>query len=169
MRVARTLKAEPLTQAGFAPYGELVMFDQERAYPVNAGRALRCDTPVRIDADAEGGKAVLAVYRAAAEFLPTRLTLFECHPHSSQTFVCLSAVRFLVVVATPDAGGAPDMASMRAFIGGPGQGVNYRRGLWHAPIKALDAEGDFAMLIWERGSPEDCLLHSLMEPIDVEA
>jgi ureidoglycolate lyase len=72
-------------------------------------------------------------------------------------------------VATPDVGGAPDMASVRAFIGGHGQGVNYRRGLWHAPIKALDAAGDFSMLIWERGSPEDCLLHSLAEPIDVDA
>src|SRR5581483_12279288 len=103
--------------------------------------------------------AVLAVYRAKAEFLPLRLMLFESHPHSSQTFVCLSAIRFLVVVAASDAAGTPDMATARAFVGGPGQGVNYRRGLWHAPLKALDSQGDFSMLIWERGTPEDCLLH----------
>src|SRR4029077_2565337 len=105
---------------------------------------------------AGGGKATLAIFRAKAASLPLRLGLLECHPHSSQTFVSLSAQRFLIVVASPDSSASPDLASLKAFIGAAGQGVNYRRGTWHAPITALDAPGDFTMLIWERGSPEDC-------------
>jgi ureidoglycolate lyase len=158
--------AEPLADGSFAPFGEVIGFDARHAYPANDGHALRCDMPARIETDA-AGRAIVAIYRARAQFLPLSLTLLECHPHSSQTFVSLNARRFLIVVAPAGAQGSPDIATARAFIGSRGQGVNYRRAVWHAPITALDVEGDFSMLIWQRGSPEDCIVHRLASPLHI--
>ncbi|MOA61811.1 Ureidoglycolate lyase [compost metagenome] len=51
---------------------------------------------------------------------------------------------------------APDTATLRAFLAGPGVGITLRRDVWHHPLMAL-ADGDFAVL--ERAGPQvDCEL-----------
>jgi ureidoglycolate lyase len=149
--------ASDLTQEGFQPFGEVLAFDQGVARVVNDGYALRSDTPARLQAS--GGAPVLSVYRATPRMLPYDLTTMERHPFSTQAFIALTADRFLVVVAPADADGLPDLDAARAFVGSRGQGINYRLGVWHAPITALDQPGDFAMLMWERGTADDCTIH----------
>ncbi len=73
--------------------------------------------------------------------------MLERHPLSSQAFVPLSAARFLLVVAAPGESVLP--GGIRAFVSDGRQGVNYRRGVWHHPVLALDAETDF--LVIDRG------------------
>jgi len=43
----------------------------------------------------------------------------------------------------------PDLARLRCFAAGPGQGVNYAAGTWHHPLLALQTECDF--LVVDRG------------------
>ena len=52
--------------------------------------------------------------------------------------------------------GEPDLEGLRAFMCVPGQGVNYRPGVWHHGIIALDMPAEFAMLVWEDGTSGDC-------------
>lgn len=163
----QTLSPKRLTPSAFSPFGEMLYFDQERSRLVNDGRALRVDTEARFDYTSPDGEPVLAVYRAQGGPLPMRLMTFERHPLSSQTFVALSAERFLIVVAPQGRAGLPDLVRAEAFVGHRGEGVNYARNLWHAPIAAIDADGDFLMFMWERGAPEDCILHHLHEPLVV--
>jgi ureidoglycolate lyase len=163
----QTLFPKRLTPSAFSSFGEVLFFDPDRSRLVNDGRALRSDTDTRFDHASPDGEPVLAVYRASGGPLPMRLLTFERHPLSSQTFVALSAERFLIVVAPDDRAGLPDLERAEAFVGHRNEGVNYARNLWHAPIAAIGADGDFLMLMWESGSAEDCVFHHLQEPLAV--
>ncbi len=163
----QTLSPKRLTPSAFSPFGEVLFFDPDRSRLVNDGRALRFDTDTRFDNASPDGEPVLAVYRARGEPLPMPLATFERHPLSSQAFVALSAERFLIVVAPPGRAGLPDLDRAEAFVGHRGEGVNYARNLWHAPIAAIGSDGDFLMFMWESGSSENCILHHLHEPLAI--
>jgi ureidoglycolate lyase len=163
----QTLSPKRLTPSAFTSFGEVLFFDSDRSRLVNDGRALRFDTDTRFDHASPDGEPVLAVYRASGGPLPMRLLTFERHPLSSQTFVALSAERFLIVVAPEDRAGLPDLERAEAFVGHRNEGVNYARNLWHAPIAAIGPDGDFLMFMWESGFPKDCVFHHLHEPLVV--
>jgi len=165
----QTLFPKRLTPSSFSAFGEVLSFDPERSRLVNDGRALRFDTDTRFDNASPGGEPVLAVYRASGGPLPMRLLTFERHPLSSQTFVALSVERFLIVVAPEDRAGLPDLERAEAFVGHRSEGVNYARNLWHTPIAAIGADGDFLMFMWESGSSDDCVFHHLNEPLVVDS
>ncbi|MBS7534587.1 ureidoglycolate lyase [Ancylobacter sonchi] len=164
----RVLVPEPLDAATFAPFGQVMAFDPAAARRVNDGWAQRADLAAVLDAGGWQGPPQLAVFRAHHQPLPAAIGFVERHPASSQVFMPLAPVGFLVVVAPAAADGGPDLDAARAFLGAPGQGVNYRRGTWHAPITATDADTDFLMLIWERGTPDDCVVVRLSAPLVVQ-
>ncbi|MBB4040274.1 ureidoglycolate lyase [Microvirga flocculans] len=159
------LKPKRLTPSAFSSFGQVLYFDPGRSRLVNDGRALRSDTDARFDSASDEGEPVLAVYRARGELLPLRLRTFERHPLSSQVFVSLSAERFLIVVAPDNEAFLPDLSRAEAFIGHRGEGINYARNLWHAPITSIDSDGDFLMFMWESGAAKDCILHHPDEPL----
>src|ERR1700677_1626172 len=161
--VLHTRETTLLSTTLFVPYGNVVGFDPHNARVVNGGHALGADTAAELEGI--GGNPVLAIYRAERQDLPLRLTTLERHPFSSQVFVAINVPRFLVVVAPADAEGLPDADRAHAFVGVAGRGINYRPGVWHAPITALDQPGDFMMLMWERGTKEDCIAHSPHTPL----
>ena len=161
--------AAPLTREGFAPFGEVVSAGLGQgaaaAAVANQGTAVRFDWSAALESTRAGARPNLAVFRSTPQPLPLALKLLERHPHSTQTFLPMIASRYLVCVAPDDRDGGPDLARLRAFICGPGLGVNYRRGLWHHPIVALEAVAEFAVLIWEDGSTGDCEERPLPAPI----
>ncbi len=162
------LRPEPLTAAAFAPFGAVLAHDPGGARPVNAGTGRRTDFGGFADRRAGAAPAV-AVYRLAGQALPLPVRLFERHPGSPQLFAALTVERFLVVVAPARPDGAPDPAGTRAFLGRRGDAIRYARGQWHAPMVALDAEGDMLMLAFERGDGGDTVEHSLASPLLVVA
>jgi len=162
-----TLVPRRLTAEAFSPYGEVLHFDAGRSWPVNGGKALRANTAARFDR-AASAEPMLAIYRSQGEPWPLRVDILERHPDSSQAFVALSVERFLVVVAPRNGSADPDLSQVEAFIGRRGQGINYARNVWHAPIRAIGPDGDFFMFMWERGSPDDCIIHQTREPLLVD-
>ncbi|MCJ8145251.1 ureidoglycolate lyase [Ancylobacter sp. A5.8] len=162
----RDLTPGPLDPDSFAPFGQVLAFDPANALAVNDGWALRSNLAARLE-PAGAGVPTLAVFRARCHRLPAAIGFLECHPHSSQAFLPMAPQRFLIVVAPESKAGGPDLAQARAFLGAAGQGVNYRRGVWHAPITAIDADTDFLMLIWEHGMADDTIVHRLAHPIHV--
>jgi ureidoglycolate lyase len=148
VRQPRRLTVEPLTAAGFAPFGEVIAADQSRGFAINAGSAQRYDDLARIDVAADDGRPRLSLFRAAPRALPFTVRMLERHPLGSQAFVPLDpSLRYLVVVADDP------QALPRAFLARDGQGVNYRRGCWHHPLLALDRRSDFVVV--DRGGPGD--------------
>ena len=164
----RVVKTEPLTAEGFAPFGQVLQTPSSGGRDANQGTATRLDRAAGLATTRAGCPPNLAMFRALPQALPLKLRLMERHPCSTQAFLPLRCSRYLVVVAPAAPGGGPDWAGLRAFVAGPGQGINYAVGTWHHPFTALDEAAELAMLAWEDGTPRDCEEVPLPEPITVE-
>jgi len=161
---SRRLRALPLTQADFAPFGEVIGARGGRTARVNGGRAVRHDDLARFDHATPARLPVLAAYRVSPSRLPVAVDILEHHPSSSQIFLPMGAARFVVGVAPALPEGGPDLDRARAFLVDGADGLHYRAGIWHVPMTALDEEAVFAMLMWE-GTAADTVEHRLPEPL----
>ena len=151
------IAAQPLTAEAFAPFGQLIALPKGGGRPSDFGAQLRFDHASTLENRRDAAaKPNLAVVQVAASAGPYRIDMMERHEYSSQAFIALDVARFLTVVAPTLPDGAPDIANLRAFVGGPGQGINYKAGTWHFPLIALERAGVFSLLMWEDGSPDDC-------------
>ena len=142
------IAVSPLTREAFAPFGDVVEVEGSEAFAINDGFATRHHDLARVDVLEAGGRPLINIIRARPWPQPLQIRMMERHPLSSQAFVPLAPRPFLVVVAPP--GEAPDPAALHAFLTNGAQGVNYRRGVWHHPLLALEQETDF--LVVDRGA-----------------
>jgi ureidoglycolate lyase len=150
---AAALVAQPLTSHAFAPYGTVIEAPTGEGRSINGGNAQRFDLLGDLRLDAEGGRPMLALFRAQARRFPHEVSEMECHALGSQTFVPLGDRRFVIVVAR--AGEAPTSAQqLAAFVTDGRQGVVLAPGTWHHALLAVDA-GDF-VVIERAGGGVDC-------------
>jgi ureidoglycolate lyase len=145
------LSVAPLAPEAFAPFGEVIQVAGSRHYTINDGYAERHHDLARVDVMEQDGRPLINIFRAKPRALPMRIRMMERHPLSSQAFIPLEVMPFLVVVAAPGSAPAPDPTELRAFITDGRQGVNYARGTWHYPLIAIDRPSDF--LVIDRGGP----------------
>ena len=145
--MSRTLTPRPLTAAAFAPFGAVIETPGAEQRLINAGRCVRHHdlAPVQLDPH---GRALISIFVSQPVTLPYEIDLMERHPLGSQAFVPLQPDPFLVIAA-PDAGGAP--GAPVAFLTAPGQGVSFGRNVWHGVLTPLVSEGRF--LVVDRGGP----------------
>jgi ureidoglycolate lyase len=147
------LVAVPLSRSAFKPFGDVIETVGDPPSPINQGWAERYHDLAQIDVTAAGGRPLVDLVRTRPRTLPMSIKMVERHALGSQAFVPLARARFIVVVAP--AGATPRPSDLRAFITNGQQGVNYRAGVWHHPLLALDQVSDF--LVLHRGGPtEDC-------------
>ena len=132
------MKIEPLTKAGFAPFGEVIEMDGAQHYPINQGFAERFNDLASVDVEAVNISIIVAKPRPK----PIAITLMERHPLGSQIFYPLQDRPWLVVVC----GDPKDRASFRAFSATGRQGINYARNTWHHPLLVLEAESRFLVV-----------------------
>ncbi|EJM95868.1 ureidoglycolate lyase [Herbaspirillum sp. YR522] len=161
---ATVLVAQPLSRAGFAPYGHLIAPGPQQR-DINFGTTRRFDDVAHLDTDAQGGRVAVAIFRTdvATHVAPYPLRAFERHLLGSQSFVPMGAGRMLVVLAGCDT--QPDEAAMVAFIVEPGQGVTLKRGVWHHPLITIGAAD---VLVIERMAPEeDCEVVAMRSRVEV--
>ncbi len=142
--MARTVPIRPLTPEAFAPFGDVIDTARGPDFAINNGMCDRYHGLGAVDV-AQGGP-IISIGRGRPYDLPLTLRMVERHPLGSQAFIPLSRDPFLVVVApdAPDGPGTP-----LAFLTAPGQGVNYRRNVWHGVLTPLGDVTDF--LIVDRG------------------
>lgn len=76
-----------------------------------------------------------------------------------------SNAKFLVIVCLGDE--EPDLDTLMCFEAGSGQGISYKPGVWHYPMTAIDVRVDFACLVCEDGTKEDCEVHTFESPIEI--
>jgi ureidoglycolate lyase len=147
------LKAAALTAEAFAPFGDVIEIGDRRPRWINEGTCERFDDVAQPDVLAAGGRPMISIFRAAARELPFHVKVLERHPLSSQAFIPLDRLPFLVVVA--EAGDAPPSGRIRAYRSSGLQGVNFRRNTWHHALLALERTSHF--LVVDRGGPgENC-------------
>ncbi|MDO5641303.1 MAG: ureidoglycolate lyase [Paracoccus sp. (in: a-proteobacteria)] len=155
------ITARPLTQAEFAPYGEVIEIEGPPDRIINQGKCGRYHDLARLDFG--GGAAGISLFHAELRQMPYLLNMVERHPLGSQAFIPMSQSRFLVIVAG-DAGGCP--GPIHAFIARAGQGVNLHRNVWHGVLCPLDGAGLYAV-IDRIGTGDNLQEHWLPEPVTV--
>ena len=134
----RTIRTEPQTAAGFAPFGEVLEATGDFRL-INAGLCRRHHDRARLDFGT--GRAGISVFDAEPRALPYDFDLIERHPDGSQAFLPMSGDPFLVIVSD-----GPE-ATPRSFLTDGAQGINLRRGTWHGLLTHLGAPGPFAVVV----------------------
>lgn len=165
----KTLRALPLTARGFAPFGRVVGgagTPGGAVSPVNGGTALRHEALAALNLAAQGGRAVLAVYEAAAQAFPLEARLLERHRLSDQVFLPLGGARRCVLLVAPAGLEHPAAADCAAFVSDGQQGVCIAAGTWHHGLLAVDT-GPWAVLE-RRAEPPDCDEWALPEALCIE-
>jgi ureidoglycolate lyase len=164
------VRSEPLDPKVYAPYGDVIASTREDVVskPANQGTAKRYDRLAKLRNLREGAEPNLCVFRSTPHKTSRfEVRLLERHARSSQVFIPMAcAKRYLVVVCLGDK--EPDLKTLRAFIAGKDQGVTYHPDVWHHPLIALDQITDFACLVWEDGSKDDCETKPLAAPISID-
>jgi ureidoglycolate lyase len=142
--VSRQIIIQPLTADAFGPFGEIIDASGAPTVMINQGNCARYTDRAALDfAPEQEGRAAISIFEGEPYALPLTLEMVERHPLGSQAFIPMSADPFLVIVA-PDEQGAP--GTPRAFLTKPGQGVNYRRNVWHGVLTPLYRKSLFAVV-----------------------
>ncbi len=156
------LCAAMLTAEDFAPFGDVI---QEPAVdPDDPKPNRRFDDLITIDAGPEGTPMVSLLRMLVPAQAPVQLTKLERHPLGSQAFIPCSPARFLVAVAPGN--DVPELDGLKVFVTDGRQGVNYRRGVWHAPMAIL-SPGTLAV-VDRKGSGPNCDIFTLPCPLIIE-
>ena len=134
--------ATPLTQQGFAPFGDVIEMVGAPDKIINQGFCGRWHDRARLDFGI-GGRAGISVFLAEPRTLPYAFDLLERHPEGSQAFLPMHG-RDWLVIAAPDNDGKP--GKPQAFLATGQQGVNFHRGTWHGVLTPLQAPGLFAVV-----------------------
>ena len=159
-----SIRIEALSQAAFAPFGDVVAASGEPDLIINEARCGRWHDLARLSA--ADGRLGLSLFRSAARPLPFELTFVERHRLGSQAFIPLAAEAYLAIVC-PDEAGRP--GHPRAFLAANGEGVNYLPGTWHAVLTPLAEQTLFAVI--DRISvdgDEDTEVHEFDTPYRIE-
>ncbi len=144
----RSIAVEPLTAEAFAPFGEVLTL------PESAGRDYFDHALANHRPAAWPSLSIARIEETAS--LPLEARRLERHPASSQSFVPLGPVPFLVAVAPQGPNGLPDVARLRAFRAEGGQGVTYGADVWHHPMTVLGATpACLAVWMWRDGTRGD--------------
>lgn len=152
------LPIEPLCRAAFAPFGDVIETPGAEQFFINEGTTTRFHDLADVDIAQHAGRPLISIFRASPRPRRIRIRMMERHPIGSQAFIPLLAAEWLVVVC--DGASAPDPETLRCFRAQGDQGVNYRAGVWHHPLLALQAQ-DF--LVLDRGGDPDETVENLEE------
>ncbi|PCH94143.1 MAG: ureidoglycolate lyase [Rhodobacteraceae bacterium] len=140
------IKPQPLTQAAFAPYGDVIECGIGTSFDINAGFATRHDALSTVSCD---GDVAVSIFEGRPR--PLELVLLERHPLGTQAFMPLDGQDWLVIVAD-----APTPQACKVFLCTGAQGVQYNRNVWHHPLMVLGAGQKF--LVVDRANPEGNLV-----------
>ena len=138
------LIAQPLSAKAFSPYGELIDIRGSKAITINEGYTQRFDNLCTVDM-ANGQTPLVNIFRSQPVNLPFRVRSLERHPLGSQAFIPMQTCSFLVLVA-PAQISRPQAKDLKLFISQNGQGVNFKRNVWHHFSLALEKESDFVVI-----------------------
>lgn len=161
----KSITTSKITQNGFSEFGNIIDTSNPtgEGISVNEGRGKRFNYPNIFNHKKDMGDPEISIYQINPSTLPVEITMLEQHPDTSQLFLPITGADYLVVVAPTNSEGLPDLSNLKAFIAPHDVGISYHAGVWHLPMMSLEQAGSFAMLMWESGTKNDCIIHNLNE------
>jgi ureidoglycolate lyase len=145
------LTLEPITEAAFAPFGQLLRSPHPGGPRLDLIEGLQ---NLRLSALPR-----LSLTTVTPKPLPLMAVEMERHIYSSQAFVPIDCDSYLVLVAAHGDGDLPDPATLRAFRVPGDVGINY------AANTALAREARFVVLTFIDGTETDEQFVPLPEPV----
>jgi ureidoglycolate lyase len=140
------IDVEPITDEIFAPFGRAIYAPNTRT---------RLDSSDALVSLRQRAEPSLYTTFVPAATMPLEVKLLERHRYSSQTFLPLGDVDYLIIVAHSKLDGSPDVSTAKALRVPGDWGITYAPGVWHHPLTSLGREGRFAVLMWLDGGPDD--------------
>ena len=151
----RTIETRPLDPTAYEPFGSVVAARPSPPRSANHGQARAWDDLAPLVSTRPDARPTVSLFRCAPlSGSELEVRWLERHPCSTQLFVPMNAGRYLVVVALGQ--GAPDPATLAAFVAEGAQAITYAPGVWHHPMVALDREIDFVNYLHVDGTDRDC-------------
>ena len=138
--MSNILTANKISSGAIAGLAELIDASDMPDKLINQGRCGRFHDRATLDVD---GRVGVSVFQSTSFSMPFKMEMMERHPLGSQAFLPVQEGEYLVVLAE-DKDGAP--VAPRAFIAGPGQGVNIGRNVWHGVLCPLSDPGLFMVV-----------------------
>lgn len=159
--MSNTLKATPIYGDAIIGLAELIDASGTPDKLINQGRCGRFHDLATLDIEGDAG---ISVFKSESFSMPFKVEMMERHPYGSQAFLPMQEGEYLIVLAE-DKDGAPH--APRAFIAGPGQGVNIGRNVWHGVLCPLSMPGLFVVVdrVTDRPNLEE---HWFDEPFVIE-
>jgi ureidoglycolate lyase len=145
--MTRAVMLEPVTEAAFAPFGQLLRSPPPGGPRLELIEALQNLRPSALPR--------LSLTTVEPKALPLEAVEMERHVYSSQAFVPLDCAAYLVMVAGHGPDGLPDIATLRAFRVPGDIGINYKADTWHHPLTVLEREARFVVLTFIDGTGGD--------------
>lgn len=159
--MSSVLTATTINSDAIAGLAELIDASDTPDKLINQGRCGRFHDRATLDVD---GRVGVSVFQSTSFSMPFKMEMMERHPLGSQAFLPMQEGEYLVVLAE-DKDGAP--VAPRAFIAGPGQGVNIGRNVWHGVLCPLSDPGLF-MVVDRVGEGPNLEEHWFDEPFIIE-
>ncbi len=150
-----TLKLQPLTSESFSPFGDVIEVSGAKHFSINEGTIERYHDLADVDlGSSDDAKALISIASCnTVSHLPYSLPLLERHPLGSQAFIPTDNTPLVVAVAP--VGESIDISEIQAFISDGSQGINYKRGVWHMPLIAMNKQQQF-IIVDRGGSGNNC-------------
>jgi len=127
--MSSVMEIKPLTQAGFAPYGDVIESENRKSFFINNDMAERFHNLSAVEVAGENASAVISLVHSKQFDMPCKVDHIENHPLGSQAFIPLDDSPFIVVVGK--VAETPDISRLEAFVTNGQQGINYHTGTWH--------------------------------------
>ncbi|MFN8655587.1 MAG: ureidoglycolate lyase [Candidatus Obscuribacterales bacterium] len=162
------IKPVALSRNAYERYGTVIGADESLPFkPANLGTAKRFNYLADVQNRRSDARLNMCVFRCSAAKLPLEIRLLEKHEHSTQIFLPMNAAAtYLAIVCL--GGDAPDLETLSAFLVEGPQGISYYPGVWHYPMTALGEPIDFACLVAENDSVDDCTSHIFDQPLTIK-
>ncbi len=162
------IKPVALSRNAYERYGTVIGADESLPFkPANMGTAKRFNYLADVQNRRPDARLNMCVFRCSAAKLPLEIRLLEKHEHSTQIFLPMNAAAtYLAIVCL--GGDAPDLETLSAFLVEGPQGISYYPGVWHYPMTALGEPIDFACLVAENDSVDDCTSHIFDQPLTIK-
>jgi len=144
------ITAQTLTADNFRPYGHVARAGKGVVKSIRNDTVILSKSDTTFEHDPQASDLALDFYEVQPQAHPMQAKMAERHVLTVQTFVPMSAARWLVVIWPEGLDQAP-----LAFVAGAGDVVTYNRGLWHHGIVALDQPATFASTMWRANTPQD--------------
>lgn len=170
------LIAQPLTATAFSTFGEVIDLqgglDYAQRMVINDGLTERFHDLFTIDISAQGAggaaRPIVSLFQTKPLPLPHRVRVMERHPLSSQAFLPLDDLPFLVLVATATDGVPMTATALSLFITNGRQGINFYRNTWHHFQIVLGKTRRF-MVVDRAGSGENLQQTELQDEVWIPA